>query len=127
MEAERRMTSLGCAKINLLVEPQNAYAVGFHANRGYVVDDLVFMEKWLGERERPARGLPSGPTIDESPLTADRGCSRRHSSSRALDVALRLTVRHGGRGPAAAGASDRSLPVVGRHGTDAAAEGRTSP
>lgn len=67
MEAERRMTSLGCAKINLLVEPQNAYAVGFYANRGYVVDDLVFMEKWLGERERPARGLPSGPTIDESP------------------------------------------------------------
>jgi ribosomal protein S18 acetylase RimI-like enzyme len=52
-ELERRLQALGCAKVNLLIEADNAAVTGFYARLGFARDDLVFMEKWL---ERP--GLP---------------------------------------------------------------------
>jgi GNAT superfamily N-acetyltransferase len=46
-ELERRLAAIGCAKVNLLIEPDNAEVTGFYAALGYRTDDLVFMEKWL--------------------------------------------------------------------------------
>jgi ribosomal protein S18 acetylase RimI-like enzyme len=44
---EDGLRSLGCTKVNLLVEPANALAVTFYADHGYTEDELIFMEKWL--------------------------------------------------------------------------------
>jgi len=44
---EERLAALGCRKVNLLIEPDNAGVTGFYAARGYQADDLIFMEKWL--------------------------------------------------------------------------------
>ncbi|MBP8276054.1 MAG: GNAT family acetyltransferase [Propionivibrio sp.] len=46
-ELESRLRAKGCIKINLLVERENAGVRDFYARRGYAVDDLIFMEKWL--------------------------------------------------------------------------------
>ena len=46
-ELERRLLALGCPKVNLLIEPDNAAVAGFYARLGYRQDELVFMEKWL--------------------------------------------------------------------------------
>jgi uncharacterized protein len=46
-ELERRLLAAGCAKVNLLIEPDNAAVASFYARRGYRRDDLLFMEKWL--------------------------------------------------------------------------------
>ena len=46
-EAERRLTALGCPKVNLLIEPDNDGVVGFYERHGYATDPLIFMEKWL--------------------------------------------------------------------------------
>lgn len=46
-ELERRLLAVGCPKVNLLIEPDNAAVVGFYARLGYRQDELLFMEKWL--------------------------------------------------------------------------------
>jgi ribosomal protein S18 acetylase RimI-like enzyme len=46
-ELERRLRRRGCAKVNLLIEPQNGTVQTFYERLGYRRDDLVFMEKWL--------------------------------------------------------------------------------
>ena len=46
-ELERRLLALGCPKVNLLIEPDNAGVAGFYARYGYQPDELLFMEKWL--------------------------------------------------------------------------------
>jgi GNAT superfamily N-acetyltransferase len=46
-ELERRLLTLGCPKVNLLIEPDNAGVAGFYARYGYQPDELLFMEKWL--------------------------------------------------------------------------------
>jgi ribosomal protein S18 acetylase RimI-like enzyme len=48
-EVEQRLRALGCAKVNLLIEPENAGVAAFYARLGYATDELVFMEKWIGE------------------------------------------------------------------------------
>ncbi len=51
-ELERRLTALGCRKVNLLIEPDNSPATGFYARQGYRPDDLIFMEKHLAVPSR---------------------------------------------------------------------------
>lgn len=46
-EAERRLRLIGCDKVNLLIEPDNAGVERFYGRLGYSRDDLIFMEKWL--------------------------------------------------------------------------------
>jgi len=46
-ELEQRLASIGCRKVNLLIEPDNAPVAEFYAALGYGTDDLIFMEKWL--------------------------------------------------------------------------------
>lgn len=46
-EAERRLAAIGCDKVNLLIEPDNAGVRRFYERLGYGVDELIFMEKWL--------------------------------------------------------------------------------
>ena len=46
-ELESRLYAKGCIKINLLVERGNASVWDFYTKRGYAVDELIFMEKWL--------------------------------------------------------------------------------
>ena len=47
-EVERRLVAIGCAKVNLLIEADNAGVQAYYARLGYAVDPLIFMEKWLG-------------------------------------------------------------------------------
>ena len=47
-EVEARLKARGCRKVNLLIVPSNAKVQGFYARLGYGVDELIFMEKWLG-------------------------------------------------------------------------------
>ena len=46
-EAERRLAAIGCDKVNLLIEPDNAGVRRFYERLGYAADELIFMEKWL--------------------------------------------------------------------------------
>jgi ribosomal protein S18 acetylase RimI-like enzyme len=46
-EVERRLAALGCVKVNLLIEPDNASVQGFYERRGYTTKPLIFMEKPL--------------------------------------------------------------------------------
>lgn len=46
-EAERRLRAIGCQKVNLLIEPDNAGVERFYRRLGYERDELIFMEKWL--------------------------------------------------------------------------------
>jgi ribosomal protein S18 acetylase RimI-like enzyme len=54
-ELERRLRTLGCTKVNLLIEADNAAVTGFYERLGFARDDLVFMEKWLERPGRPPR------------------------------------------------------------------------
>jgi ribosomal protein S18 acetylase RimI-like enzyme len=47
-EVERRLVAIGCDKVNLLIEPDNASVQAYYARLGYRADPLIFMEKWLG-------------------------------------------------------------------------------
>jgi GNAT superfamily N-acetyltransferase len=58
-ELERRLLALGCPKVNLLIEPDNAGVAGFYARFGYRPDELLFMEKWL-QRPPDLGSSPSG-------------------------------------------------------------------
>jgi uncharacterized protein len=59
-ELERRLLTLGCAKVNLLIEADNADVTGFYAAAGYRSCELAFMEKWLvPEPDGPARFDPA--------------------------------------------------------------------
>jgi len=62
-ELERRLLAVGCPKVNLLIEANNAAAASFYARLGYQQDDLLFMEKWLVPRPdpvfRPNEPVPS--------------------------------------------------------------------
>jgi len=57
-ELERRLRAVGCRKVNLLIEPENAAMAGSYAQRGYRRDDLLFMEKWLNPNE-PGSPFPA--------------------------------------------------------------------
>ncbi len=46
-EAESRLAAIGCDKVNLLIEPDNAAVERYYQRLGYARDDLIFMEKWL--------------------------------------------------------------------------------
>jgi ribosomal protein S18 acetylase RimI-like enzyme len=46
-EAERRLAAIGCDKVNLLIEPDNAGVERYYRRLGYSRDELIFMEKWL--------------------------------------------------------------------------------
>jgi uncharacterized protein len=46
-ELERRLLAIGCPKVNLLIEPDNASVASFYARLGYRREELLFMEKWL--------------------------------------------------------------------------------
>lgn len=46
-EAEARLRAIGCDKVNLLIEPDNAGVERFYRRLGYTTDPLIFMEKWL--------------------------------------------------------------------------------
>jgi hypothetical protein len=46
-ELEARLRARGCAKLNLLIEPDNAGVVRFYERIGFCPDELIFMEKWL--------------------------------------------------------------------------------
>lgn len=46
-EAEKRLALLGAAKVNLLIEPDNAGVTGFYEELGYERDELIFMERRL--------------------------------------------------------------------------------
>ena len=48
-EAEARLRSLGCPKINLQVRSSNADVIEFYRRIGYSVDDVVSMGKRLEE------------------------------------------------------------------------------
>jgi uncharacterized protein len=69
-ELERRLLALGCPKVNLLIEPDNAAVAGFYATLGYQRDDLLFMEKWLAPEPGPAAmpGEPSPPPVARGPV-----------------------------------------------------------
>jgi hypothetical protein len=62
-ELEERLAAIGCAKVNLLIEPENAEVTGFYARLGYQTDDLIFMEKWLAHP--PKRDL--SPELSAEP------------------------------------------------------------
>ena len=53
-EAERRLSALGCVKVNLQVRSGNRQAVGFYDAVGYVEEDRVSMGKRLRGQVRPA-------------------------------------------------------------------------
>lgn len=46
-ELERRLAVQGCRKVNLLIEPGNEPVTSFYQQRGYAIDQLIFMEKWI--------------------------------------------------------------------------------
>jgi ribosomal protein S18 acetylase RimI-like enzyme len=46
-ELEVRLRVLGCAKVNLLIEADNAAVAGFYERVGFARDDLIFMAKEL--------------------------------------------------------------------------------
>jgi uncharacterized protein len=51
-ELERRLTDLGCRRVNLLVEPKNAGVTGFYTALGYSGEELIAMQKRLPARSR---------------------------------------------------------------------------
>ncbi len=48
-EVQRRMVAIGCVKVNLLIEPENAGVQAYYERLGFGADPLIFMEKWLGQ------------------------------------------------------------------------------
>lgn len=46
-ELERRFQEVGCEKVNLLIEWENAKVKGFYERLGFREDRLLFMEKWI--------------------------------------------------------------------------------
>lgn len=46
-ELESRLRAKGCIKVNLLIDSANSGVKDFYQRRGYAVDALIFMEKWL--------------------------------------------------------------------------------
>ncbi|MGL6279547.1 MAG: GNAT family acetyltransferase [Gaiella sp.] len=46
-EAERLLGAAGCPKVNLMVRSDNAPALGFYAELGYAIDDVVPLGKRL--------------------------------------------------------------------------------
>jgi ribosomal protein S18 acetylase RimI-like enzyme len=46
-EAERRLSALGCPKVNLQVRSSNVSAIGFYNRIGYSLDDVVSFGKRL--------------------------------------------------------------------------------
>ena len=66
-ELERRLLALGCPKINLLIEPDNAAVAGFYARHGYQPDELLFMEKWLTPSPGAISFIPNAATSPPEP------------------------------------------------------------
>ncbi len=54
-ELEARFRAVGCVKVNLLIEPDNAGVQRFYDGIGYARDELIFMEKTLVESDQPPR------------------------------------------------------------------------
>jgi hypothetical protein len=56
-ELERRLRAMGCVKINLLIEPDNAAVVPFYERLDFRSRSLTFMEKWIASPwAHPASG-----------------------------------------------------------------------
>ncbi|UFJ41153.1 GNAT family acetyltransferase [Brevibacillus humidisoli] len=51
-ELESRFQAIGCEKVNLLIEPNNAQVQGFYERLGFQSDELIFMEKWVERTKR---------------------------------------------------------------------------
>lgn len=49
-ELEKRLRSIGCEKVNLLIEIDNVGVESFYQGLDYRRDELVFMEKWLTDK-----------------------------------------------------------------------------
>jgi GNAT superfamily N-acetyltransferase len=49
---EQRLTTLGCPRVNLLIDADNAGVVAFYAALGYQGEDLIFMTKSLAAASR---------------------------------------------------------------------------
>lgn len=49
-ELEKRLRSIGCEKVNLLIESDNVGVESFYQRLDYRRDELVFMEKWLTDK-----------------------------------------------------------------------------
>jgi ribosomal protein S18 acetylase RimI-like enzyme len=47
VEVVRRLVAIGCAKVNLLIEPDNAAVQAYYGRLGYTTKPLIFMEKML--------------------------------------------------------------------------------
>ena len=52
-EAERRLLSMGCGKVNLQVRASNPGVVAFYARLGYATEERVSMGKRLPATDRP--------------------------------------------------------------------------
>lgn len=67
-EAERRLSGLGCPKVNLQVRSSNTDAVEFYRRIGYAVDDVVSMgSDWRPTRlDSPFPHVPPEPGIEPS-------------------------------------------------------------
>jgi ribosomal protein S18 acetylase RimI-like enzyme len=46
-EVERRLAQIGCDKMNLLIEANNASVQSLYEKMGYERVPLIFMEKWI--------------------------------------------------------------------------------
>ena len=53
VEAERRLTAVGCPKINLQVRATNDGAIGFYERIGYSTDDLMSLGKRIEDDQPP--------------------------------------------------------------------------
>jgi len=49
-EAESRLVSLGCSKINLQIQPSNAAVADFYKTLGYDVEERISMGKVVGDK-----------------------------------------------------------------------------
>lgn len=52
------MAALGCDKINLLIDPENAAVQTFYGKLGFARDELIFMEKWVAPAKTQSRFIP---------------------------------------------------------------------
>ncbi|MGG4492556.1 GNAT family acetyltransferase [Brevibacillus reuszeri] len=56
-ELETRLSTLGCEKINLLIEPSNSRVQAFYGRLGFTADELIFMEKWIEPAKSAKKGV----------------------------------------------------------------------
>lgn len=70
-EAERRLLTAGCPKVNLQVRTSNERAVAFYRHLGYDIDDVVSMGKRLLDDATPGQS-PDLPPVCPADQNAPR-------------------------------------------------------